>query len=275
MRRVELARKPIDEYRELIGAEATAEIEELAEPLRGARVLHLNATAHGGGVAELLPTLVGLKRGLGIEAEWYALSGNDAFFELTKKLHNGLQGMAVDISPGLRGLYLSTLEENREAFERDWDYVVVHDPQPAGLIGVLDGRRTGRWLWRCHVDTTSPNDVALDFLAPYMGGFELAIFTLPEYAARKLSPKRSEFVYPSIDPLSPKNQVLANGLSRQILENRFGIDPDRPLMTQVSRYDPWKDPLGVIDGHAHSQHTRPSEPGRPDARPRDQRFPDV
>jgi trehalose synthase len=249
MRRVELASKSIKEYQGLIGQEAVSAIEALAEPLRDARVLHLNATAYGGGVAELLPTLVGLKRGLGIEAEWYALSGNDAFFELTKKLHNGLQGMDIELSPGLRGLYLSALDANREAFKEDWDYVVVHDPQPAGLVGVLDGRRTGRWLWRCHVDTTSPNDRAIDFLAPYMDSFDLAIFTLPEYASPKLSPKRSEFVYPSIDPLSPKNQVLASGLSRQILENRFGIDPDRPLMTQVSRYDPWKDPLGVIDAY--------------------------
>lgn len=247
MRRVELASKSIEEYRGLIGHEAVSEIEKLAAPLRGARVLHLNATAHGGGVAELLPTLVGLKRGLGIEAEWHALSGNDAFFEVTKKLHNGLQGMDIEFSPGLRGLYLSTLEQNTEAFKEDWDFVVVHDPQPAGLVGLLDGRRTGHWMWRCHIDTSTPGGAAIDFLAPYMGGFELAIFTLPDYAAPRLSPKRTEFVYPSIDPLAPKNQALSPAEARQILAKRFEIDAKRPLMTQVSRYDPWKDPLGVID----------------------------
>ncbi|MEE9134133.1 MAG: glycosyltransferase [Gemmatimonadota bacterium] len=247
MRRVELASKSIEEYRGLIGHEAVSEIEKLAAPLRGARVLHLNATAHGGGVAELLPTLVGLKRGLGIEAEWHALSGNDAFFEVTKKLHNGLQGMDIEFSPDLRGLYLSTLEQNREAFKEDWDFVVVHDPQPAGLVGLLDGRRTGHWMWRCHVDTSTPGGAAIDFLAPYMGGFELAIFTLPDYATPRLSPKRTEFVYPSIDPLAPKNQALSPAEARQILAKRFEIDAKRPLMTQVSRYDPWKDPLGVID----------------------------
>lgn len=247
MRRVELGSKSIEEYRGLIGHEAVSEIEKLAAPLRGARVLHLNATAHGGGVAELLPTLVGLKRGLGIEAEWHALSGNDAFFELTKKLHNGLQGMDIEFSPGLRGLYLSTLEQNTEAFKEDWDFVVVHDPQPAGLVGLLDGRRTGHWMWRCHVDTSTPGEAAIDFLAPYMGGFELVIFTLPDYARPRLSPKRTQFVYPSIDPLAPKNQALSPAEARQILANRFEIDAKRPLMTQVSRYDPWKDPLGVID----------------------------
>ncbi len=249
MRRVEVESKSLSDYQGLIGYDAVSEIERLAEPLRGARVLHLNATAHGGGVAEMLPTLVALKRGLGIDAEWWALAGNEDFFDLTKKLHNGLQGMDVALSPDSRGLYLSTLDTNREAFESDWDFVVVHDPQPAGMLELLDGRRTGRWLWRLHVDTSTPNLAALDFLAPYMAGYEVAIFTLPEYAAPQLSPARTEYVYPSIDPLAPKNQALSPALARQLLTNRFGIDPDRPLMTQVSRYDPWKDPLGVIDAY--------------------------
>ena len=197
----------------------------------------------------MLPTLVALKRGLGIDAEWWALSGDDAFFDLTKKLHNGLQGMDVDLSPELSALYLATLDKNREAFESDWDFVVVHDPQPAGMLDLLDGRRTGHWLWRLHVDTSTPNPAAIAFLAPYMSGYEVAIFTRPEYAAPKLSPTRTECIYPSIDPLSPKNQALSPALARQLLTNRFGIDPDRPLMTQVSRYDPWKDPLGVIDAY--------------------------
>jgi trehalose synthase len=247
MQRVELASKSIEDYQGLIGLDMVEEIRELAEPLRGRRVLHLNATSNGGGVAELLRTLVPLMRGVGIEAEWYVLNGSDPFFELTKKLHNGLQGMDIELSAGLRGLYLSTLESNREAFTGDWDFVVVHDPQPAGLAGLLDGRRTGTWIWRCHVDTSTPGEAAVDFLAPYMGEYDLAIFTLPEYALPRLCPRRVEFVYPSIDPLVPKNQALSHGLARQILTGRFDIDGGRPLITQVSRYDPWKDPLGVID----------------------------
>ncbi len=247
MRRVELTDRSIHDYAGLIGPETLREIEALAAPLRGARVLHLNATATGGGVAELLTTLVPLQRGLGLEAEWHVLSGSDAFFELTKKLHNGLQGMDIDLAPGHRGLYLSTLEANARVFARDWDFVVVHDPQPAGLVGILDGRRTGHWIWRCHIDTSTPGEAALRFVAPYMTGFDLAIFTLPAYVTPQLSPSRTEFVYPSIDPLTPKNQALSDTLSREILAGRFGIDRKRPLMTQVSRYDPWKDPLGVID----------------------------
>jgi trehalose synthase len=249
MRRVVLAPKSIREYEGLIGEEAVSEIRELAAPLRGARVLHLNATACGGGVAELLPSLVGLKRGLGLEVEWRVLSGDDRFFELTKKLHNGLQGMEVDLEPADRALYLSTLEGNLEVFSRDWDYVVVHDPQPVGLVGLLDGRRTGHWLWRCHIDTSAPGGAAVDFLAPYMGYFDVTIFSMPGYATPELHPGRTELILPSIDPLTPKNQALSPSLARQILGVRFGLDPERPIIAQVSRYDPWKDPLGVVDAY--------------------------
>lgn len=247
MRRVVLAPKSVCEYEGLIGEEAVSEIRELAAPLRGARVLHVNSTAHGGGVAELLPSLVSLKRGLGLEVEWRVLTGNDSFFELTKKLHNGLQGMEVDLDPSDRALYLSTLEGNLETFSRDWDFVVIHDPQPVGLVGLLDGRRTGHWLWRCHIDTSTPGEAAADFLAPYTGYFEVAIVSMPGYATEGLHPGRTEVVLPSIDPLTPKNQALSPSLARQILGTRFGLDPERPIITQVSRFDPWKDPLGVID----------------------------
>ncbi|MGD2217142.1 MAG: glycosyltransferase [Gemmatimonadales bacterium] len=247
MRRVVLAPKSICEYEGLIGEETVSAIRELAAPLRGARVLHVNSTVHGGGVAELLPSLIGLKRGLGLEVEWRVLSGDESFFELTKRLHNGLQGMDVDLGPTDRALYLSTLEGNLEVFSRDWDYVVVHDPQPVGLVGLLDGRRTGDWLWRCHLDTSAPGDAAVEFLAPYMGYFDMAVWSMPDYAKAELYPGRAEIVLPSIDPLTPKNQALSPSLARQILGNRFGLDPERPIIVQVSRFDPWKDPLGVID----------------------------
>lgn len=249
MRRVELAPRSIDEYEGLIGQDAVGEIERLGESLRGARVLHLNATAYGGGVAEMMPSLVPLMCGLGLRAEWYVLSGGDDFFNLTKALHNGLQGMDVRLDALHRQLYLRTLEDNLEPMARDWDFVVVHDPQPAGLVALLNGRRTGRWIWRCHIDTSTPSRAAVDFLAPYLSAYDLAIYTLPAYVTRGLNQVRTEFVAPSIDPLVPKNQTLVRPLAREILASRFGIDPDRPLMVQVSRYDPWKDPLGVIDAY--------------------------
>jgi trehalose synthase len=136
-----------------------------------------------------------------------------------------------------------------DVFSRDWDYVVIHDPQPVGLVGLLDGRKTGHWIWRCHIDTSTPNEAAVSFLSPYMGYFEAAVFSNPAYVTPKLSPNREEFVFPSIDPLAPKNQALSHSLAREILASRFRIDAGRPLMTQVSRYDPWKDPLGVIDAY--------------------------
>ncbi|UCC83886.1 MAG: glycosyltransferase [Gemmatimonadota bacterium] len=249
MRRVVLAPKSICEYEGLIGEEAVGEIRELAASLRGARVLHVNATAYGDGVAELLPSLVGLKCGLGLEVEWHVLTGNASFTELTQKLHNGLQGMEVALDPSDRALYLSTLESNLEVVSRAWDFVVVHDPQPVGFLGLLDGRRTGHWLWRCHVDTSTPGEAAVDFLAPYTRHFEVSLVSMPGYAVPELHPSRTEVVLPSIDPLTPKNQALSPSLARQILATRFGLDPERPLIAQVSRFGPWKDPLGVIDAY--------------------------
>ena len=247
--RVEVGPKSIDDYRGIVGDEVVAEIEERAARLRGARVLHLNATSYGGGVAEILRSLVPLLRGLGIEAQWHVLSGDDAFFQLTKSLHNALQGMATEFTPALRQVYLSTLDSNLDIFASDWDYVVVHDPQPAGLTGILDGRRTGHWIWRCHIDTSTPSEDAIEFLAPYTAAYEVGVFTMPAYVSPSLGLPRVEFVPPSIDPLIPKNQPLPRTLARQVLKQRFGIAPDRPLMTQVSRFDPWKDPLGVIDAY--------------------------
>jgi trehalose synthase len=258
MRRVELASKSIKKYEGIVGRETLSELATLAAPLRDARVLHLNATDYGGGVAEMLPTLVSLQRDLGLQAEWHVLSGSDPFFELTKKLHNGLQGMEVDLSPDQRGIYLSTLEDNTDPFRQDWDIVVVHDPQPAGLTGVLDGRRTGRWMWRCHVDTSTPNAAAVDFLAPYMSYYDVSVFTLADYKTKQLCPNRAEFIYPSIDPLAAKNQALSAGLARQILASRFDIDVSRPIISQISRYDPWKDPLGVIDAYRLAKQELPT-----------------
>ncbi|MGH7546002.1 MAG: glycosyl transferase family 1, partial [Gemmatimonadota bacterium] len=182
-RRVACTSRSMRAYREIVDEPLLAEVAEVARPLRGARVLHLNATACGGGVAELLRSLIPLLRGLGLDAEWHVLSGDDAFFGITKTLHNALQGKTSEFPPSLRAVYLETLEANLDLFGRDWDFVVVHDPQPAGLIGLLDGRRTGHWVWRCHVDTTEPCPAAIDFLAPYVSAFDAAIFTRPEYAA--------------------------------------------------------------------------------------------
>lgn len=241
--------RSIREYREVVEDALLFEIAELARPLRDARVLHVNATARGGGVAELLRSLVPLLRGLGLRAEWHALSGDDSFFRVTKTLHNALQGTASDFPPSVQAIYLETLEANLELFAREWDFVFVHDPQPAGLIGLLDGRRHGHWIWRCHIDTTEPCAAAIEFLTPYVSAYDAAVFTRPDYAAAWETPARVDITAPAIDPLVPKNRRLPIPIARDLLASRFGIDPGRPLMTQVSRFDPWKDPLGVIDAY--------------------------
>ena len=247
MRRVELAPQSIKDYRGLIGDDAVTAIEDLAAPLRDARVLHISAVAASDGVAELLPPLVSLKCGLGLNAEWHTFESGAPYSQLTRNLRDGLQGLETELTPECSAQYLATLEKNLEVAARDWDFVIVHDPEPVGLVGLLDGRRTGQWIWRCHMDTSAPSQEATEFLAPYMDYYEVSIFTLPDYTTPELARHRSEYIFPSINPLAPKNQAMARAEAQQILANRFCIDVRRPLMTQVSRFDPWKNPLSVID----------------------------
>ena len=233
------------DYEPFVGATAVAEIRALAAPLRDARVLHVNATAYGGGVAELLPTLVGLMRDVGLAAEWRVISGEEAFFNVTKALHNGLQGMDVQLNDAMRDTYHRGQLRIAAAFEGDYDFVIVHDPQPAGLRRLLP-EAPGAWIWRCHIDLTTADPTVWAFLRPEIEAHDAAIFTLPEYVQPDLALDVLAFIPPAIDPLSPKNQTVSEQVLAAIL-GRFGADPARPLLLQVSRFDPWKDPLGVID----------------------------
>jgi trehalose synthase len=235
----------LDAYEALAGDAAIAEIRRLAEPLHGARVLHLNATRYGGGVAEILPTLTSLMIDVGIDAAWRVIPGSDAFFNVTKTIHNGLQGMDVVLGEEARRVYQAANESFAAAFEDSYDFVVIHDPQPAGVRALRPGAE-GRWIWRCHIDLSSPNEVVWGFLRPFVEAFDAAIFTLPVYAQPDLAVDVLAYVAPSIDPLSPKNLSLDRGLLDDVVF-RFGLDPHRPLLLQVSRFDPWKDPMGVID----------------------------
>ncbi len=235
----------LDAYRAHVGDEAIDEIRSLAEPLRGARVLHVNATRFGGGVAEILPTLTALMRDVGLDAEWRIIPGEDAFFDVTKRLHNGLQGMSVGLEESGRH---TDLEANRRVaglFEGDYDFVVIHDPQPAAMRAHLPAA-PGRWIWRCHIDLTDADALTWDFVRPFVDVYDAAIFTMPEYAKSDLAIPIVAIIPPSIDPLSPKNLPLEPRLVDDVVY-RMGLDPERPLLLQVSRFDPWKDPQGVID----------------------------
>lgn len=247
---VPTAPKSLAEYRPVIGEEETEEILGLAADLRGAKVLHVNATAFGGGVAEILGTLVPLMNDVGLQADWQVITGADEFFQVTKAMHNSLQGMFIQWTPEMRDIWLRYNTANADLFDEQWDFVVIHDPQPAGILTKVterDGVRPyGKWLWRCHIDLTDAQVEVWDFLRPYIELYDGAVFTLGEYVKEDLSVPNIAIVPPAIDPLSPKNVDITKEMSDRILR-RYGVDPGRPFICQVSRFDPWKDPLGVID----------------------------
>ncbi|MBN1888757.1 MAG: glycosyltransferase [Thermoflexales bacterium] len=250
LQQVQLDRKGLGDYASLAGEQVVEEIRALAEPLRGARVLHINATAFGGGVAEILQTLVPLMRDVGLEAQWQVIEGADEFFDVTKACHNGLQGMDIPFTPAMQDTWRRYNQKNAERFEGEYDFIVVHDPQPTGLLRYhSQARGQGRhWIWRCHIDTSQPNPAFWNFFAPYLNEYPVLIFTMEQYVAPGVTPKHLAIITPTIDPLSPKNQPLDNAEAKAIVAS-YGFDTGRPLLVQVSRFDPWKDPLGVIEAY--------------------------
>ncbi|MGI8550132.1 MAG: glycosyltransferase [Dehalococcoidia bacterium] len=252
--------KSLESYRSIIGDERLEAIRALAEPLRGARVLQINSTAFGGGVAELLGAIAPLMNDAGLNAEWQVIHGADEFFNVTKAMHNSLQGMRLDWTPEMREIWLRYNRINAERLDEAYDFVVVHDPQPAALLSLrtqIDGRRpSGKWIWRCHIDLTEARPEVWNLLRPDIEGYDGAVFTMPQYVKPDLR-QRVFIVPPAIDPLSPKNIAISEETTRGILQ-RYGVDPVRPIICQVSRFDPWKDPLGVIDVY---QHLRQDIPG--------------
>jgi trehalose synthase len=245
LQRVNVGSKALADYVSLAGRTLTDQIRALAEPLAGKRVLHLSATAFGGGVAEILYTLVPLMQDAGLEAEWRVIYGQDEFFDVTKTIHNALQGDPQSLDEAQRKVFEKYNRMNAEALEGSFDFLIVHDPQPAGMIEY--GRQAGaHWIWRCHIDLSTPNDDVLDFLKPWLARYDAMVFHREEYVpSRKGLP--SAYIWPpAIDPLAPKNMALSSEDAAYIVD-QFGIELGRPLMTQISRFDPWKDPVGVIE----------------------------
>lgn len=244
LQHVDVARASLERYEPIVGVETITELRALATPLRGARVAHINATPYGGGVSELLRSLVPLYRALGIMADWLVIAGQPAFFAVTKGLHNALQGAKVELTEAAKQTYITHNRMLASRMPSDYDYVVVHDPQPAALRS-LHGRDHARWIWRCHIDTSEPDPEALAFLQPFIADYDALVFTLAEFVPAALRQHRVVIMPPGIDPLSPKNMTAPLDLCRRIVE-WMGIQLDQPLITQISRFDPWKDPLGVI-----------------------------
>src|SRR5919109_624665 len=219
---VNVGHKSLADYASLATRGVMDETRGLAEPLRGKRIVHLSATAFGGGVAEINYTLVPLMQDAGLDVEWRIIKG-------AGELHRRYQAL------------------NAEEFEDEYDYVIVHDPQPAGLIDFFPDS-DARWIWRCHIDLSEPNANVLAFLAPSLERYDASVFHMPKYVPAEVALREAFIWPPAIDPLTPKNMALSAEDAAYVVD-QFGIHVQRPLLTQISRFDPWKDPLGVIDAY--------------------------
>ncbi len=244
LQHVSVGRWSLDSYREIVPEPILEGLREQALAIDGARILHVNATAYGGGVSELLRSSVPLLRDLGLTVDWKVIGGSQEFFRATKALHNALQGASQTLSEAERTAYLDCARENAPQLDGGYDFVIVHDPQPAALLSV-HGRGEARWVWRCHIDTSEPNPDAWRFLRPFIADFDAAVFTMGEFVPPDLPVARVRTIAPAIDPLSPKNLDIGEHTASQILD-WIGIDLPGRLVTQVSRFDRWKDPFGVI-----------------------------
>ncbi len=247
LQKVAVGRWSLDAYEGVAPAPILAALREHARALRGARILHVNATPYGGGVSELLRSSVPLLRDLGLTVDWKVIGGDQGFYHATKALHNALQGGPQALTEDEQKAYRRCIQENAATLDGGYDFIIIHDPQPAGLLRAR-GKKNARWVWRCHIDTSEPNPDAWRFLAPYLEGFDAAVFTMADFVPANLPIERVETIPPAIDPLSPKNIDLDTATAGQILD-WIGIEIPGRLITQVSRFDPWKDPLGVIDAY--------------------------
>ncbi len=232
----------LQDYEPFVGPERIAEIRRLGESLRGMRMLHVNSTAVGGGVAEILQRMVPLLCDAGLDARWEVIAGDEAFYRTTKSFHNGLQGNPVALAASELEHYLDVNDRNARRLPLDADVVLVHDPQPAGLIRHRPEGR-GIWIWRCHIDLSRPAREVWRFLEPLVARYDGSIWSMPQFV-RNL-PNPLFLIHPSIDPLAVKNVELAPREMTAVLD-RLGIPRDLPIVLQVSRFDRFKDPLGVV-----------------------------
>ncbi|MBE9501959.1 MAG: glycosyltransferase [Chloroflexi bacterium] len=230
----------------LLGSELIDEIVALGEDLKGIRLCHINSTPFGGGVAELLSSLIPLTRGVGVSADWQVIRGDRRFFTITKSLHNALQGSEYPLlmKEATQKAYKINNLENARELDPDYDVFVVNDPQPAALRHFCDVDHA-KWVWRCHVDSSEPDEATWQFLRPYIEDYDAAVFTVNKFVPSDLKVPKIAIMAPAIDPFSSKNMALPSSLWRDMLDN-LDIDKSRPLISQISRFDPWKDPFGVM-----------------------------
>jgi trehalose synthase len=246
----------LDSYASAAGDTVIQHLRLLAGGLQGMRVLHVNSTRVGGGVAEILAKMVPLMRELGLQVDWEVITGESDFYQCTKSFHNALQGDPIEIPPQLYRAYEQTNAENAERLRpllEQSDFVFIHDPQPAMFLQLCPQRR-GKWIWRCHIDLSRPFRPVWKYVERLVGGYDASIFSLSAFA-RSL-PHPQYLIPPSIDPLSDKNLEL-DPPEIQAVQSQFGLDPERPLIVQVSRFDRFKDPLGVIRAYRLAKQLTP------------------
>ncbi len=235
----------LETYAQVVGEEVISQLRQLAKPLQGMNVVHVNSTAVGGGVAEILTKLVPLMRELKLNACWEVITGDEEFFQCTKSMHNALQGNQFPIRDSLLRHYEEVNADNAQKLRSNLeaaDFVFIHDPQPAPLLKYCPNRK-GKWVWRCHIDASHPYRPVWKFLQPFLNNYDASIFSLAAFA--RALPHPEYLIPPSIDPLSDKNIALERNEIDTVCD-RFSLDRQRSLIVQVSRYDHFKDPVGVI-----------------------------
>ena len=245
MSTVNFKKLSLKDYERIVGQRQIENIFTLAEKIADRSVVHVNSTSFGGGVAEILHRLAPLMMDVGLKVEWKTIEGSLDFFNITKTIHNALQGMSAQLTREMKKLYLQNNEMNANLLNLNQDYVVIHDPQPLAIINYRQERR-GKWVWRCHIDLSHSNERFLRFITPFIRKYDALIFTMKQYAKENMEAKKLAIITPSIDPLSDKNKPIKEKQILSTLE-KYDVDSDRPIITQVARFDPWKDPLGVID----------------------------
>lgn len=230
----------IGEYIPIVGKAIIDDLKLLSEHLKGKIIQHINSTSVGGGVAEILTRMVPLLKELGVDARWDVIKGGEQFFQVTKKFHNALHGRLEEIEEKDFDIFMETSQKNTEEMDIYGDIVFVHDPQPIALV---KKKLDSKWIWRCHIDISSPNQRVWSFLKDFVIKYDAAVFSSPAFSQKLPIPQF--LISPSIDPLSDKNKELPESLIDEVL-NKYGISKDKPIITQISRFDKLKDPVGVI-----------------------------
>jgi trehalose synthase len=247
LQKVSLEPKKLKSYKNLIDKNLFDKIINLSKLLKNIRVLHINSTSFGGGVAEILRSLIPLMQDIGIKAEWQTIVADNRLFEITKSFHNGLQGQEINLDREIERAYKRFNAYNAHLIEGNWDVIIIHDPQPAAIPYYLTNIKS-KFIWRCHIDTTSPNKKLFKFFESFLSEYKAAVFTMKEFVKKDFPIKKIFIVPPTIDPLDNKNNFLEDKVVEKIIES-CGINIKKPIIAQVSRFDKWKDPIGVIKSY--------------------------